>query len=849
MKKIKQLLRWDDSRVFDLAIEGLILIVLLLMPTIFDRRLGIVFSGTKTAWMRAFGAVILGVWAIKLIVTKQHKFFRTPLDWPVLSFLLCTTIATLSSVHVYTSFVGFYGRYEGLTSWYLFGLFFFVVTNYIRSFEQLKRAAMMVIPAATLMAIYSIIQRHALDPYMWGGVVTWQRVIGTIGQPNFLAAYMLMAFFINLGLIMMQKEPRAGAAWHDGLFPLGCFIFSQLTFVAMIYNLEAYNVLLWYFGFAVFTVASMLFVYTYEQLTPRALNLLLGLTLLINYISILYTQSRGGYLGLFTGLVLFLGLTGRGWIFANRRKLLAVGALILIISGVTMSRPEYSPFARFASEIKTEQVGVEEDKKDEEQPPEDVDSKLVLEGAAGSRGETWKSAFQIISDYPFFGIGPEVLKMVFPRYETDLFRFKETFHVKQDRCHNETFDVSVTKGLLAFLLFMWIIFTVFKVGWQKNRRLQGNERIFLAGLLGATLAFIIQNQFSFGVVAITSLFWIIWAMVMVVGEKEAEQPVVKVNWLDLPWFQTVGVIILVLVVIYVSFFSFLGDIYFKSGKTQMQVRRFDQAVADFNRSLQVFPYEGGTVSHLGISYLNLSNSDPNDRVRHIQDAIKAFTYGTEIDPYNADNFYLLSKIYFSLNDLDRAGQNADIAIKIDPYYAEVYHLRGMVHERRGENALAAADYEKSFMINPSLQEPMFNLISLNRRVGKEADTLKVFDRALERYGNHWAVLETATKLYLQLGRIDMARKTAGDMVKFSPMHLPGYVLRAEVAMQQGRLTDAYADLQNVLMQDPKNSSARQTLGRLYLMQGQNQRARQEFEQVLRVEPNNAYAKQMLQRLK
>ncbi|MBN2057718.1 MAG: tetratricopeptide repeat protein [Candidatus Saganbacteria bacterium] len=849
MKKLKQLLRWDDSRVFDLAIEGLILVVILLMPTIFDRRLGIVFSGTKTAWMRAFGAVILGIWAIKLIVTKQHRFFRTPLDWPVLSFLLCTTVATLSSVHVYTSIVGFYGRYEGLTSWYLFGLFFFVVTNYIRSFNQLKRAAMMVIPAATLMAVYSVLQRHALDPYMWGGVVTWQRVIGTIGQPNFLAAYMLMAFFINLALIMMRKEARPKAAWHDGVFPLGCFAFSQLTFIAMIYNLEAYNILLWYLGFTIYTVTSLLFVYTYEQLPPRALNLLLGFTLLINYISILYTQSRGGYLGLFTGLVLFLGLAGRDWIFINRRKLLAVGALILLISGVTMSRPEYSPFARFASEIKTEQV--DEEQKVEEQPAEgaaeEKESKLVLEGAAGSRGETWKSAFCIVADYPVFGIGPEVLKMVFPRYETDLFRFKETFHVKQDRCHNETFDVPVTKGLLAFFVFVWLLFTLFKVGWRKNSSLTGNERSLLVGLLGAALAFIIQNQFSFGVVAITSLFWMIWAMVMVVGEREESQKTVNVKWSDLPWFQVAAVLALVCLMIYVSFFSFRGDVWFKSGKTQMQVRRFDQAVADLNRSLDVFPFEGGTVSHLGICYLNLSNMKPEERMKNVGEALRIFTYGTEIDPYNADNFYLLSKILFSMNDLARAKEKADIAIKIDPYYAEVYHLRGLLYERLGQNDLAASDYQKAFMINPGLSEPMHNLILLNRRLNKESASLAVFDQALKRYGDHPSILETATKLYLQAGRIDQAKATAARMLKVSPKYLPGYVLRAAVAMQEGRLEDAYADLQQVLMDDPKNVSARLELGRLYLMKGQRARARQEFEQVLRLDPNNVFARQLLQR--
>jgi len=209
--------------------EVLILIVVFIMPVIFDRRLGIVFSGTKTTWMRVLGIIIVALWAIKIIITRKHRFVRTPLDWPVVSFLLCTTIATITSIHVYTSFVGFYGRYEGLTSWFLFGIFFFVVTNYIKSFEQLKRIVVTVLSAATLMGVYSIIQRGSFfglekiipfkDPYMWGGVITWQRVIGMIGQPNFLAAYMLLAFFLVLSLFLMKKELPAKFDWQDQLIP------------------------------------------------------------------------------------------------------------------------------------------------------------------------------------------------------------------------------------------------------------------------------------------------------------------------------------------------------------------------------------------------------------------------------------------------------------------------------------------------------------------------------------------------------------------------------------------------------------------------------------------------------
>ncbi|HVN66820.1 MAG TPA: hypothetical protein VMT55_00485, partial [Candidatus Sulfotelmatobacter sp.] len=269
---------------FDLIVELLFLATIFLVPTIFDRRLGIVFSGAKIAWLRAFVIVTLSFWVVKLFMARKNVFFRTPLDWPVSSYLFTTTIATLTSIHVYTSFTGFYGRYEGLSTWYLYGLLFFITVNFINSRVQLKRLIMTIVPAAVLMSVYSIIQRHELDPYMWGGVVTWQRVIGTIGQPNFIAAYVIMAFFLTLILYLEEKNEPGPIDWYQQLPPLGYFLGGQILFVIMIYSLDAQDVVVWYAGWALVTAAALLFAFTYEKLHVLVREAVLGLSLLLMYV-------------------------------------------------------------------------------------------------------------------------------------------------------------------------------------------------------------------------------------------------------------------------------------------------------------------------------------------------------------------------------------------------------------------------------------------------------------------------------------------------------------------------------------------------------------------------------------
>jgi tetratricopeptide (TPR) repeat protein len=720
---------------FDSSLEIILLVIVFLITIIFDRRLGIVFSGTKIAWLRAFVVIALSVWAGKLIITGEHRFIRSPVDWPIMAFLLTTTIATLTSVHVYTSFTGFYGRFEGLSTWYVYGLLFFLTANYISSFEQIKRIIILIVSAATLMSVYGVIQRQEWDPYMWGGVPTQERVIGTIGQPNFFAAYILMAFFLGLALLLENKKALPSIDWSQQLAPLGYFFASQIGFVVMIYFLDAGDVLLWYSTFALITAGALLFAYNYQRLHPLVLDWLLGGCLVLIYVSLLYTQSRGGYLGFFTGATLFALVAGRHWLLGNWKKLALIGLGIIIVSAVTMINSEYSPFARFTGEISAKQ-----EIKGQGTPA----SQLELKGAAGSRGETWKSGYRIVADNPLFGIGPEVLKMVFPRYETNMFRFLEAFHVKQDRDHNETLDVPVTKGLISFFLYCWILFLVFKTGLNKMRELDGRYRLVIAGLLAAILAYLVQNQFSFGVVAITSLFWMLWALVMVIG-SEAEPPakMPKLSLGDIPWLPLAGVLIVSLFLLWASFTSFFADIYFKSGKTSLEMRRLPQAAEDLQRSLSVFPLEGMTASHLAITNLNLGNNEA---------AAKYLDYGTKIDPYNADNFYMLGRLNLVLYDrgnkeaLSAATRYNEIALKIDPYYAEAYETRAMIAERLGQPDEALTMYEKAFAVNYNLVSVIGKLVELGPRLGRAPEVRGILADMNQRFPDNIDIFKALERL-------------------------------------------------------------------------------------------------------
>ncbi len=788
---------------FDRAIEILFVAMLFFIPIIFDRRIGIVFSGTKSAFLRVFIILIALLFVLKQLLGGKHIFKRSLLDWPVLAYLFIIVAATINSVNPIISFWGFYGRYEGLTTWLCLGIMFFIVTNFFSGTKKTKLISAAVMPVATVMAIYGIIQRYERDPYAWGGVVTKDRVIATIGQPNFLAAYVIMAFFLSLFFLLENNKreenskplpadkqtKKAGksiisANWFLDLLPLLYFILVPLIFAATIFSQNGIDIVVWYLCFFLMTACSCLFAFTYERLPKVVLDALIVCSLGLSYLVLYYTQSRGAYIGFAVAGVLFIMLVPKKLLFANWKKL---GIIALIIGFVTLFAGGGSPFARYSAEIKIDKI---------EQPAstnpqtkaitkKETKTNIELSGAAGSRIETWKSAAGIIVDHPVFGIGPEVLKMIFPRYETNLFRFKEAFHVKQDRCHNETFDVPVTKGLVGFFVYLIILGSIFGLGFKKCAKLDDSSKIVTASLLSAMVAYLFQNQFSFGVIAITSLFWVVWGMVMSVGSPsshEAADDNRDLSWDAVPWIPVALVTAIVVFMIFVSFQQFMADLHFKTGKSYTDMGNLAPSLMEFDRSLQIFPYEGGTITNYGISLLNESQREQGDaRNKMVDQAISVFDFGMKVDPYNADNFYITSRIYLMKNDLKRTIELAQKTLKIDPYYAEAHLSLADAYTRMGKADEAQKEYDETYRINPNLTEPKI-------RTG-------------------WKMIES------------------------------------------NRLDQAFQLFQDMLSTDPRNVDVHDALGAIYLKRGDRARAKEEFEQALAFDPNNQYAHKMLQWLK
>ncbi len=859
------------QKYLDLAIEISFYALVLFAPLFFDRRIGIVFSLSKATWIRAWTLIILGLIATKLLSSKGSRFIRSPLDIPVLTYILVVAASMLVSINVWISFIGSYGRYEGFITILNYVIVFFLTVNYIDTIEKKRRVMVLALISSLIMGLYGVIQRAGADPYMWGGVVTNERVIATIGQPNFLAAYLAMAFIMGIYLLFTlkknrppyirradtpsdlrqhkkqkfrdKKKPRNNNFssilfnWDEVLFQfkiVSAFISVPALFVYALYyvdgNVYFFN---WLAVFFMIVMLAVYFAFHFEHLDHRISALLLTGSLIVNLGGLLSTQSRGGIIGLACGLVVFAILCGRETLYEHRLKIIIAGvsgALIAVVSFATIGATQ---LGRFVGEIQISSSG--------------DGAKVEVRAAAGSRIETWTSSFHVISDNILFGIGPEVVKMRFPQYETPKFRFKEAFHVKQDRAHNETLDMAVTRGALGLVVYVWLLFSVFSLG-LKLMKDDPSRNVLTAALLGAAASYLVQNQFSFGVVAITSLFWIIMGMVPREQERAQTKPSsVKVELMIVVW-------IVIAVLLYASSFPYIGDKYFKTAQNFAAGGQYEQSFDNFERSLKFMTFDGGYYTHYGMTILNSRVGQPPD-ADLMRKSIDVFSRGQKADPYNADNFYMSGRAHIILNDMGQgdhiktAEDFSQKAIIIDPYYSEAYQNLSYIAEKRGDLKKAINMYEKAFEAKPVNPDIGISIYRYYKGMGREKEAFAVLERPLEIEPANEVLLVLLGDLYRESGLNDKALEKYNAALSVKPSDVTAMVGIGMVLLQTGKDEEAFGRFQETMMIAPDNPILHNGLGAYYLKKGDRNRAVQSFRQALSLDGSNEFARRMLELLK
>lgn len=170
-------------------------------------------------------------WKLEII---SRKFSLVTLALVV--FVATNIISALLSPYPYTAIWGYYSRFSGgLVSILCYGTIFFILRG--ESKTTLRTVLATVLITSGLVSIYGVAQHFGLEEGRWVQDVT-ARVFSSFGQPNWLAAFLVLVLPLNLYFLMAESDRRKKII----LTILTVLNFSALWFTFSVSGISAFAI-------------------------------------------------------------------------------------------------------------------------------------------------------------------------------------------------------------------------------------------------------------------------------------------------------------------------------------------------------------------------------------------------------------------------------------------------------------------------------------------------------------------------------------------------------------------------------------------------------------------------------
>jgi O-antigen ligase len=389
---------------------------------------------------------------------------RYPTLAPMLALALVTGLATATSILPSASWYGSYARAEGaltITAYLVVGI---VILAFLRRPAPLERLSTAIALAGVAPAGYGWVQHLGRDPLPWQQADLAARVPGTMGNPIFLGALLVITLPLAMLRLILAAWPHGPGPAAPGLTP------ARLAAVAG-------------WGAVVLLEAGALF----------------------------FTKSRGPFAGLLAELPVFAVAAASAWQLRWLRRLtLGVTAIsLLLLLGLNLLGTAVLGRIQEGSALRLLQWAPS------------------ASGSSEVRLDIWAPALSLIPKRPLLGCGPDVLQFCYyPVYPTAL-RHIEAPNAVPDRTHNMFLDAAVETGLLGLAAFLALLGVTALTLWRLTRRAADpRHRLLAAALLAALAGHLVEGFFGIPIVATQLLTWCIAGMAgaMVAMARPATAP-------------------------------------------------------------------------------------------------------------------------------------------------------------------------------------------------------------------------------------------------------------------------------------------------------------------------------------
>lgn len=536
------------------------------------------FEFNKMIFIYILVTLIAGLWILRMIQAERFLFKKTPIDLFIGVFFLSQIVSTIFSIDRHTSIFGYYGRFNGgMLSLITYIVLFYSLVEFLhhdmsRAVSFIRKFLNITLLSSFLVILWGLPGRigHDLSCLVFTGVfdnACWTaqfdpaaRMFSTLGQPNWLGAYLSIVFFFILYLFFTSSNN-----WNQDNKSLILRIGSHPIF---------YYVLLF-----------------------------------INLIAIYFTNSRSTNLSIAVSSALFLV-----WFLLNRKKVslpharkkvlvFIFGLLICVMifkTGIA-SIDKYlllDTYKQVLNKENNSQVQMAGKTADAVQNPP-----LKITESFDIRQIVWKGAVQLGMDYPLFGTGVETFAYSYYFVRPAEHNLTSEWDYLYNKAHNEYLNYFATTGFLglgSYLMLLAAISILSLYGSMRSFKSKPDSDGLFASFLQLCLfaswvTILVTNFFGFSTTTINLYFFSLPAIIYILqlqkDKKNASEISYKANTKSPSNVVGFGITFLVTLYLIQYFASYwYADIKYALAENHAKINQdYQSAVVHLTRAMELHP--------------------------------------------------------------------------------------------------------------------------------------------------------------------------------------------------------------------------------------------------------------------
>jgi len=697
----------------DTVIEYSFYLLIFFVPLIWLPANYELFEFNKITLTYILASVIFGAWLLKSADERKLYIKRTPLDIPITLFLIGNILATVVSMDRHTSFFGYYSRFNGgllSTVTYIF-LYYAFVTHFKK--EKVTTFLLIGFVSSVLVAIYAVLQHptplfrnpdgtlRGIDAGYWAQNAQI-RAFSTLGQPNWLAAYLTIFFFIGTSLLFIFKR-----FWQK---------FLMLVSLGLIF-----------LGF------------TFAYSRAATLGLASGVSVFLFF----FFVKKATFVDKIKTRLLFLSRQhfkvpklGSNWVW------LAGIVLVVLVVNFFYS----NAFSKRGLAVEVNGTSITE---------------LDIEGkdTGQIRLLVWKGALEIFKDHPIFGSGVETFDYAYYFYRPVAHNVTSEWDFSYNKAHNEYLNYLATTGLVGTIPYLWMIGLFLYIAFRRVYEQDLSEKkLLLVTILSAYISYLVQNFFGFSVVIIAIIFYLAPGVFFILEDIDrglwtiASEKFFPEHGAFGHYTQRGLILILTLALVLLTINSWIADFYFKKGISSTNAT---EVYNNLQTAVRLRPDEPLFISQLAVTEASLASKvrDKDFAKKLVADSMKYINKALSISP-NIDTWLNKQKAMYNLISYDDkyitgATKTAEKVVSLAPTDAEIhYNLALFYLLENTKQGLKKADAQLVKVVSwrPKYLEARRQLARDYIKEGKKALAKEQIDEILKNYPNDPQTLDLLKSL-------------------------------------------------------------------------------------------------------